>query len=115
MHFISAILTGKSTANLESAVLFVGHRFNEKISFFTELEIRKCKSSEGGDEDEKAMAVKFQWSRHYLKFNFNAKQYLIAGLFIPRIGILNENHLPVNFNGVERPIVETINYSCNMA
>jgi hypothetical protein len=27
-------------------------------------------------------------------------------LFIPRIGILNENHLPVNFNGTERPIVE---------
>jgi hypothetical protein len=27
-------------------------------------------------------------------------------LFVPRIGLLNENHLPVNFNGVERPMVE---------
>jgi hypothetical protein len=42
----------------------------------------------------------------FLKFNLNAHQYLIAGLFTPRIGITNENHLPVNFNGVERPIVE---------
>jgi hypothetical protein len=45
----------------------------------------------------------------FLKFNLNAHQYLIAGLFTPRIGILNENHLPVNFNGVERPMVETLN------
>jgi hypothetical protein len=44
----------------------------------------------------------------FLKFNLNAHQYIIAGLFTPRIGILNENHLPVNFNGVERPMVETL-------
>jgi hypothetical protein len=44
----------------------------------------------------------------YLKFNLNARQYLVAGLFVPRIGILNENHLPNNFNGVERPIVEQL-------
>jgi hypothetical protein len=44
----------------------------------------------------------------FLKFNLNVHQYLIAGLFTPRIGILNENHLPVNFNGLERPIVETL-------
>lgn len=43
----------------------------------------------------------------YLKFNLKPNQYIVAGLFTPRIGILNENHLPVNFNGVERPLVET--------
>jgi hypothetical protein len=42
----------------------------------------------------------------FLKFNLNPRNYIVAGLFIPRIGILNENHLPVNFNGVERPLVE---------
>jgi hypothetical protein len=41
-----------------------------------------------------------------LKFNLNPKQYIIAGLLVPRIGILNENHLSVNFDGVERPMVE---------
>jgi hypothetical protein len=44
----------------------------------------------------------------FLKFNLNPRQYIIAGLFTPRIGIINENHLPVNFNGVERPIVEQL-------
>ena len=90
----------QSTATLERAVLFVGHRFNEKISFFSELEVENAKV-EGGEGGEVAM------EQAYLKFNFNPNQYIIAGLFVPRIGILNENHLPVNFNGVERPIVET--------
>jgi hypothetical protein len=91
----------QSTATLERAVLFVGHQFNQKISVFTELEVENAKV-EGGDEGgEIAMEQAF------LKFNLNPKQYLVAGLFVPRIGILNENHLPVNFNGVERPIVET--------
>src|SRR5690348_7189598 len=91
----------QSTATLERAVLFVGHQINQKISVFTELEVENAKV-EGGDEGgEIAM------EQAYLKFNLNSKQYLVAGLFVPRIGILNENHLPVNFNGVERPIVET--------
>lgn len=89
-----------STATLERAVLFVGHRFNEKISFFSELEIENAKV-EGGEGGEVAM------EQAYLRFNLNANQYIVAGLFVPRIGILNENHLPVNFNGVERPLVET--------
>lgn len=90
----------QSTATLERAVLFIGHQFNSKISVFTELEVENAKV-EGGDEGgEIAM------EQAYLKFNFNANQYLVAGLFVPRIGILNENHLPVNFNGVERPLVE---------
>jgi hypothetical protein len=42
-----------------------------------------------------------------LKFNLNANQYIVAGLFLPRIGILNENHLPNTFNGNERNYVET--------
>jgi hypothetical protein len=90
-----------SSATLERAVLFVGHRFNEKISLFTELEIENAKV-EGGEGGEVAM------EQAYLKFNLKPNQYLVAGLFVPRIGILNENHLPVNFNGVERPIVETL-------
>lgn len=90
----------QSTATLERAVLFVGHQFNPKISVFTELEIENAKIEGGEPGGEIALEQAF------LKFNLNPKQYLIAGLIIPRIGLLNENHLPVNFNGVERPMVE---------
>ena len=92
-----------STATLERAVLFVGHQFSDKISVFTELELENAKV-EGGV----ASAGEIAMEQAFLKFNLSPRQYLIAGLFVPRIGILNENHLPVNFNGVERPIVEQL-------
>lgn len=91
-----------SNVTLERAVLFVGHQFSPKIAFFSELEIENAKV-EGGSENGAEIAME----QAYLKFNLNPRQYIVAGLFVPRIGILNENHLPVNFNGVERPMVET--------
>ncbi|HEY2648977.1 MAG TPA: hypothetical protein VGI38_07270 [Puia sp.] len=92
----------QSTVTLERAVLFVGHQFSQKISFFSELELENAKV-EGGVSNNAEISME----QAFLKFNLNANQYIIAGLFVPRIGILNENHLPVNFNGVERPLVET--------
>ncbi len=92
----------QATMSLERVVLFVGHKFTDKIAFFSELELENALVSGAGSKGEIAMEQAF------LKFNFNPKQYLVAGLFIPRIGILNENHLPVNFNGVERPLVEQL-------
>ena len=94
---------GQSTVTLERAVLFLGHQFNSRISFFSELEIENAKIAAGeSGTGEIAMEQAF------LKFNLNSHQYIIAGLFTPRIGLLNENHLPVNFNGVERPQVEQL-------
>ncbi|HEY2722962.1 MAG TPA: hypothetical protein VGI82_14615, partial [Chitinophagaceae bacterium] len=92
----------QSMVTLERAVLFVGHQFNQKISLFTELEVENAKVEGGKEGGEISMEQAF------VKFNLNPKQYIVAGLFVPRIGILNENHLPVNFNGVERPIVEQV-------
>jgi hypothetical protein len=93
----------QSTVTLERAVLFVGHQFSQKISFFSELELENAKV-EGGVSNNAEISME----QAFLKFNVNAHQYFIAGLFTPRIGILNENHLPINFNGVVRPIVETL-------
>src|SRR5882757_4236413 len=93
----------QSTITLERAVLFVGHQFNEKIAFFSELELENAKVAAG-----ESGTGEISMEQAYLKFNLNARQYLVAGLFVPRIGLLNENHLPSNFNGVERPIVETV-------
>ncbi len=92
----------QATTTLERAVLFVGHQFNDRISFFSELEIENAKVEGGEGEGEVAMEQAF------LKFNISPNKYIVAGLFVPRIGLLNENHLPVNFNGVERPLVESL-------
>ena len=92
----------QSTANLDRIVMFIGHKFNSKISVFTEMEVEDAKVAGGSNGGEIAI------EQAYLKFNLNPKQYIAVGLIIPRIGLLNENHLPVNFNGVERPMVEQL-------
>ncbi len=93
----------QQTANidLERFVLFTGHKFNNKISVFSELEVEDAKVSGSVPGGEVAI------EQAYLKFNLSANQYIVAGLFLPRIGILNENHLPNTFNGNERNYVET--------
>jgi hypothetical protein len=90
-----------SRLDLERFVLFTGHKFNDKISVFSELEVEDAKVTGGESGGEVSI------EQAYLKFNLNANQYIVAGLFLPRIGILNENHLPNTFNGNERNYVET--------
>ncbi len=98
----------QSLVTLDRAVLFVGHQFNERISLFTELEIEHAIVTGTKSDDHSSGKGDVAMEQAFLKFNLNARQYIIAGLFTPRIGITNENHLPVNFNGVERPLVEQL-------
>jgi hypothetical protein len=92
---------GTSKIDLERFVLFTGHKFNDKISVFSELEVEDAKVAGGESGGEVSI------EQAYLKFNLDANKYIVAGLFLPRIGILNENHLPNTFNGNERNYVET--------
>lgn len=87
-------------ANLDRVILFMGHKFSNKISFFSELEVEDAKVAGGESGGEIALEQAF------LKFNASKDIYITAGLFIPRIGIMNENHLPTTFNGNDRPFVE---------
>ena len=89
-------------ASVDRVILFVGHKFNNKISFFSELELEDAKVAGGEAGGEIALEQAF------LKFNVNKDLYVTAGLFTPRIGIINENHLPTTFNGNDRPFVETL-------
>lgn len=91
-----------STIDLARAVLFIGHQFNSRIAFFSELEVEHDKVEGGGSKGTVGMEQAF------LKFSLNPRQYIVAGLFLPRIGITNENHLPVNYYGTERPLVEQL-------
>jgi opacity protein-like surface antigen len=94
--------TKQAEANLDRAILFVGHKFSKKISFFSELEVEDAKVAGGEAGGEVSLEQAF------LKFAINNNNYITAGLFIPRIGIINENHLPTTFNGNERPFVEQL-------
>ncbi len=99
---VSYDLTDKTgTANIPRCVLFVGHRFSKKISLFTELEVEDAKISGGEPGGEIA------FEQMFLKINLSHDIYITTGLFTPRFGITNENHLPPTFNGNDRPYVET--------
>jgi len=89
-----------ATVNLTRAILFLGHRFNDKIQFFSEWELENAKVA-GGASGE------FSLEQFLLKFNINKDIYLVTGLFVPRIGIINENHLPTTFNGNDRTLLES--------
>jgi hypothetical protein len=90
-------------ASLSRVVLFLGHKFSNKISLFTELEVEDALVATGGTPGNKG---EISMEQAFLKFNLNPNTYLVAGLFIPRIGYINENHLPTTFNGVNRPFLE---------
>lgn len=89
-------------ANLTRNVLFIGHKFSNRIFLFSEMELEDAKIAGGEAGGEFAMEQMF------LKFNLNSNIYASAGLIIPRIGIMNENHLPTTFNGNNRHFVERL-------
>lgn len=95
-------LTEKTArVNVDRIILFVGHKFNKRISFFSEMELENAIVTGGKASGE------FALEQAFLKFDINRRNYITAGLFIPRIGIINENHLPTTFNGNDRTYVET--------
>ena len=96
-----AATAGVSTLDMQRVVLFVGHSFNSNVAFFSELEMEDAKVSGGEDGGEIA------FEQAYVRFALDRNHYLTAGLFLPRIGILNEDHLPTSFYGNERTQVET--------
>ncbi len=89
-----------ASINLTRNVIFIGHKFSNRISFFSETEIEDAKIEGGQAGGEISLEQAF------IKFNINRNNYITAGLFIPRIGIINENHLPTTFNSVGRPRLE---------
>lgn len=100
-RYSNNLTLGSASVNLDRLIVFVGHKFTKKISFFSELEIEDAKIVGGNIGGE------FAIEQAFIKFDINRNNYISAGLFIPRIGIINENHLPTTFNGNDRPFVET--------
>lgn len=94
-----------ATADLRRNILFLGHKFSNSIFVFSEMELEHALiSNEGGVARGGELAME----QLFIKFNFNPSHYMTAGLFIPRLGIINENHLPTTFNGNDRPFVEQL-------
>lgn len=94
-------LDSKDEIDLHRAILFLGHRFDERISFFSELEVEHAQAGEGKNGGEVSM------EQAYLEFALTDNHAARAGLLLVPAGILNEVHEPPTFYGVERNPVET--------
>jgi hypothetical protein len=89
-----------SRADLRRFVLGFGHRFNDQLTFNSELEFEHgvvSKDDNGEAEVEQA----------YLNYRFTDAVNAKGGLFLIPLGILNVTHEPPTYYGVERNEVET--------
>lgn len=82
-------------------VLFLGHEFNDRVHFYSELELEH--SAVAGDEPGEV-----ELEQAYVDFALTADTTARGGLFLLPVGILNEMHEPPTFYGVERNDVESI-------
>jgi len=89
-----------TVADVRRFVLGYQHRFDEKTKVVTELEVEHAvsSSSDPGEVEVEQAFVERQLTRQW-----SAR----AGLFLIPAGLLNENHEPTAYYGVERNFVET--------
>jgi Phosphate-selective porin O and P len=87
-------------ADLRRFVLGYQHRFNDNTKVVTELEVEHSVTSAS---DPGEVAVEQAYVEHQVTPNLALR----AGLFLMPAGLLNENHEPTAFYGVERNFVET--------
>ncbi len=101
LHYNEPNGSQTGTLDFHRFVIFLGHSFNQQLSFKSEVEIEHTKL-EGGEGGELAI------EQAYLDWHFNQTIGLRAGILLPPVGIINQYHEPPTFNGVERPNVERI-------
>ena len=89
----------KDEIDFHRFVLFYGHKFNDRLRFYSELEVEHAlvEGGEGALELEQAL----------LDYRINDAVNIKAGAFLIPMGILNETHEPPTFFGVERNEVES--------
>jgi hypothetical protein len=87
-------------ADIRRFVLGYQHRFDAKTKVVTELEIEHAVSS-SSDPGE------VEVEQAYIEHQFTPTWAARAGLFLIPAGLLNENHEPTSYYGVERNFVET--------
>ncbi len=82
-------------------VLFFGHQFDEKLRFFSEVELEHSLAGNGSDKPGEV-----ELEQAFVEYTVNDAFAWKAGLFLLPVGIMNETHEPPSFYGTERNRVE---------
>jgi len=90
----------KAQADIRRFVLGLQHRFDDQTKLVGELEVEHtvASSSDKGEVEVEQL---------YIEHKLNDTYGLRAGLFLMPVGLLNTNHEPTAYYGVERNFVET--------
>ena len=97
--------TNKDELDFHRFVLFIGHKFNDRVRFHSETEFEYAVTG-GKNGLGKDNPGKVELEQAYLDFALNDTLSAKAGLFLVPVGIINETHEPPTFYGVERNPVE---------
>ena len=89
--------------DLHRLVLFFAHRFNDKIKFYSELEVEHALVGDGKPGEVGLEQAFVDWTL----IGDNSLTLRIGIMLVP-MGIINQWHEPPIFNGVERPQVDTV-------
>lgn len=92
--------TARNSADLTRFVFGFQHRFNEQTKVVAEVEVEHAVTSA---DDAGEVAIEQAYVERQLSPQWAAR----AGLFVMPMGLLNENHAPTAYYGVERNFVET--------
>jgi len=88
----------RDTADLLRAILYVGYKFNDWITFNSELEFEHGTTGSGRGEVSIEQA--------YIDFRLRDEIGIRAGTLLVPMGLQNEMHEPTTFHGVKRTSVE---------
>ncbi len=83
-------------------VFYVGYKFNDWITFNSEIEFEHATTSSTPDSSGGSASAEFA----YLDLNWRPELNFRAGLVLIPVGFINEIHEPTFFHGVIRPQVE---------
>jgi hypothetical protein len=86
-------------ANLERAVLYTGYKFSPRALFNSELEVEDATTESGGN-----VSIEFA----YLDFLLRPEANIRAGQVLLPVGLINEQHEPTAYFGVQRPLTESV-------
>jgi hypothetical protein len=98
---VNAPSNGPAVVDMRRLVLYVGHNFDKHWRFYGELEVEHAvtSSSDRGEfEVEQAFLDWVNWRPFNLR----------VGVIIMPVGIINVYHEPPTFNGVDRPLTDTV-------
>ena len=96
VHYNQPLNSGiknNGTLDVHRMVMLLGYNFNSKTQFVSEIEF------------EHVSEVYIEQA--FLQYKLNGYLNFRAGLMLIPMGIINEYHEPVTFNGVERPFIDT--------